>query len=121
MAPAVLDEFGVGPVSAAQTIISWSHSGRFRNEAAFAVLDRSLERAGAHLRATFEMPDHSLSAHQLAHYLDQEHVFVVLATTTRRHEPRAAPVDSVFYRARFHVPSSMRCGYVMCGSGPLSA
>jgi transposase len=38
MAPAVLDEFGVGPVSAAQTIISWSHPGRCRSEAAFARL-----------------------------------------------------------------------------------
>lgn len=38
MAPHLLDEFGVGPVSAAQVIISWSHSGRCRNEAAFARL-----------------------------------------------------------------------------------
>ncbi|MCH8992319.1 MAG: IS110 family transposase [Acidobacteria bacterium] len=38
MAPQLLDEFGVGPVSAAQIIISWSHPGRCRNEAAFARL-----------------------------------------------------------------------------------
>ncbi|WP_373302552.1 transposase [Streptomyces gelaticus] len=27
---------GVGPISAAQILISWSHTGRFRSEAAFA-------------------------------------------------------------------------------------
>jgi transposase len=38
MAPQLLDEFGVGPVTAAQVIISWSHPGRCRSEAAFARL-----------------------------------------------------------------------------------
>lgn len=38
MAPHLLDEYGVGPVTAAQVIISWSHPGRCRNEAAFARL-----------------------------------------------------------------------------------
>lgn len=37
-APQLLDEFGVGPVTAAQVIISWSHPGRCRTEAAFARL-----------------------------------------------------------------------------------
>ena len=32
------DGFGIGPVSAAQVIVSWSHPGRCRNEAAFASL-----------------------------------------------------------------------------------
>jgi transposase len=36
--PALLDEPGVGPVVAAQLLISWSHHGRVRNEAAFAAL-----------------------------------------------------------------------------------
>ncbi|MBA2695039.1 MAG: transposase [Actinobacteria bacterium] len=36
--PALLDKFGVGPVSAAQAIVSWSHRGRCRHEAAFAAL-----------------------------------------------------------------------------------
>lgn len=35
-APDLLDKFGVGPVSAAQAIVSWSHHGRCRHEAAFA-------------------------------------------------------------------------------------
>jgi transposase len=37
-APALLTEPGVGPVSAAQLLCSWSHSGRLRSEAAFAAL-----------------------------------------------------------------------------------
>ena len=36
--PVLLDEPGVGPVVAAQLLISWSHRGRVRNEAAFAAL-----------------------------------------------------------------------------------
>ena len=36
--PALLVEPGVGPVVAAQLLISWSHSGRVRSEAAFASL-----------------------------------------------------------------------------------
>ena len=36
--PALLDQPGVGPVSAAQLLVTWSHPGRFRSEAAFAAL-----------------------------------------------------------------------------------
>ncbi len=36
--PTLLSEPGVGPVVAAQLLISWSHHGRVRNEAAFASL-----------------------------------------------------------------------------------
>lgn len=38
VAPLLLDKVGVGPVSAAQAIVSWSHAGRCRNDAAFAAL-----------------------------------------------------------------------------------
>lgn len=38
VAPALLAQPGVGPISAAQVLISWSHPGRFRSEAAFAML-----------------------------------------------------------------------------------
>jgi transposase len=38
LAPALLDEPGVGPIVAAQLIVSWSHAGRLRSEAAFARL-----------------------------------------------------------------------------------
>jgi transposase len=37
-APTLLDEPGIGPVSAAQLLCSWSHAGRLRSEAAFAAL-----------------------------------------------------------------------------------
>ena len=37
-APQLLAEYGVGTVTAAQVIASWSHPGRCRNEAAFARL-----------------------------------------------------------------------------------
>jgi transposase len=36
--PALLAEPGVGPVVAAQLVVSWSHRGRVRSEAAFAAL-----------------------------------------------------------------------------------
>jgi transposase len=38
VAPWLLEVPGVGPLSAAQVLISWSHPGRFRSEAAFAAL-----------------------------------------------------------------------------------
>jgi transposase len=38
LARTLLDEPGVGPVAAAQVLISWSHRGRFRSDAAFARL-----------------------------------------------------------------------------------
>ena len=40
LAPALLDEPAVGPIVAAQLIVSWSHPGRVRSEAAFARLAR---------------------------------------------------------------------------------
>ena len=38
LAPALLDQLGIGPVVAGQLITSWSHHGRIRSEAAFAKL-----------------------------------------------------------------------------------
>lgn len=38
MAPGLLAEPGVGPITGAQLLISWSHPGRLRSEAAFARL-----------------------------------------------------------------------------------
>jgi len=37
-APTLLEEPGVGVISAAQLLVAWSHRGRFRSEAAFAAL-----------------------------------------------------------------------------------
>ncbi|WP_082317818.1 transposase [Streptomyces sp. NRRL WC-3549] len=36
MAPEFLGLLGVGPITAAQILVSWSHQGRFRSEAVFA-------------------------------------------------------------------------------------
>jgi hypothetical protein len=36
VAPELLKLLGVGPITATQILVSWSHSGRFRSEAAFA-------------------------------------------------------------------------------------
>ena len=36
LAPRLLDEPGIGPIVAAQLIVTWSHPGRVRSEAAFA-------------------------------------------------------------------------------------
>ena len=36
--PALLTQPGIGPISAAQLLVTWSHPGRFRTEAAFAAL-----------------------------------------------------------------------------------
>jgi transposase len=38
IAPWLLEVPGVGPLSAAQVLVSWSHAGRLRSEAAFAAL-----------------------------------------------------------------------------------
>jgi transposase len=38
IAPWLLELPGVGPITAAQVLISWSHAGRWRSEAAFAAL-----------------------------------------------------------------------------------
>jgi transposase len=38
IAPGLLEHVGVGPVVVAQLIVSWSHRGRVRSEAAFAKL-----------------------------------------------------------------------------------
>ena len=68
------------------------------------LLDRSIERAGPFLRSSFQMPEHSLSAAQLAGRL-QGSLTVAFATTTARGEPRVAPIGALFVRAAFHVPS----------------
>jgi len=44
--PALLDEPGVGPVVPAQLLVSWSHRGRVRSEAAFAALAGAAPPAG---------------------------------------------------------------------------
>ena len=46
LVPELLDEPGVGPIVAAQLIVTWSHKDRVRSEAAFARLGRSTSLSG---------------------------------------------------------------------------
>jgi nitroimidazol reductase NimA-like FMN-containing flavoprotein (pyridoxamine 5'-phosphate oxidase superfamily) len=69
-----------------------------------ALIDRSIEGAGAFLRDAFEMPQRSLSAERLVERL-RGSLTVALATTTARGEPRVAPINALFVRAAFHVPT----------------
>jgi len=71
------------------------------------LLSHSIERAGSFLRSSFEMPAHSLSARQLAHYLQDRHT-VALATVTARGEPRVAPIGSLFWRSHFYIPTVLQ-------------
>jgi hypothetical protein len=68
------------------------------------LVDDSIAKAGDFLRDSFEMPEHSLSAKQLVTYLTGSKV-VALASTTAKQEPRVAPIASLFYRGRFHIPT----------------
>jgi hypothetical protein len=68
------------------------------------LIDRSIEGAGPFLRSSFQMPEHSLSAAQLAAHLEGA-LTVALATVTARGEPRVAPISALFVRAAFHVPT----------------
>src|SRR5437667_4952503 len=69
-----------------------------------ALLDHSIARAGAFLRRSFQMPEHSLTAQQLIDcWLDVQ--TVALATVTTRGEPRIAPIGSLFYRGEIYLPT----------------
>lgn len=61
-----------------------------------ALLDRSIEQAGAFLRSSFEMPAHSLSARQLVH-LWQGLQTVAFATATKKGEPLVAPIGALLF------------------------
>ena len=69
-----------------------------------AVLDRSYDEAGAHLR-NVTTPDRRLDAAQLAEQLTGMRL-LVLATSTRDGRPINGPVDGIFHRGRFHFGSS---------------
>ena len=70
------------------------------------IIDESIDRAGAFLHSAFQMPDHSLNAKQLAHYLDGQ-IIVAFATITAKGAPRVAPIAALFYRGHFHIPTVM--------------
>jgi len=110
IAPGLTDRYGVGPVTAAQAVVSFSHPGRCRNEAAFAALagtspipassgrivrhrlnrggDRALNCGHPHHRAD---PDPQLSSHPRLHP----------ATHRRGKDPaRDPPLPQALHRPR---------------------
>jgi transposase len=80
LAPTLLEEPGVGPISAAQLLISWSHPGRLHSEAAFARL------AGA-------APIPASSGQTIRHRLDRggdrqlNRALHTIITSRRKHHP----------------------------------
>jgi transposase len=78
--PALLDQIGVGPISAAQLYCSWSHHGRVRNDAAFAML------AGA-------APIPASSGHTIRHRLNRagdrqlNYALHTIVLTRLKHDP----------------------------------
>ena len=69
-----------------------------------ALLDRSYERAGAHLRS-ITTPERRVTARDLLHRL-QGVTLLTLATATADGRPIAGPVDGIFYRGALHFGSS---------------
>jgi uncharacterized pyridoxamine 5'-phosphate oxidase family protein len=69
-----------------------------------ALLDQSIEQAGAFLRQSFQMPTHSFSARQLVHFW-QGLQTIALATVTSKGEPRVAPISALLFHGRFYIPT----------------
>jgi len=85
--PALLERPGIGTITAAQFLISWSHSGRIRNEAAFAAL------AGA---APIPASSGTISRHRLNRAGDRQlnrALHTVALSRLRIHEPTKAYAD----------------------------
>ena len=87
LAPQLLDQPGVGPHSAAQLVLSWSHPGRIRSEAAFARL------AGA-------APIPASSGQTIRYRLDRSGdrklnraLHLILVTRKRTHPPTRAYIE----------------------------
>ena len=87
LAPQLLDQPGVGPHSAAQLVLSWSHPGRIRSEAAFARL------AGA-------APIPASSGQTVRYRLDRSGdrklnraLHLILVTRKRLHPPTSAYIE----------------------------
>lgn len=85
--PTLLNEPGVGPVVAAQLLVSWSHRGRVRSEAAFASL------AGA---APIEASSGQRTRHRLNRGGDRDlnRALHTIAITRLRCHPESAPTRS---------------------------
>jgi uncharacterized pyridoxamine 5'-phosphate oxidase family protein len=77
------------------------------------LLDRSYEKAGAHL-SRIHTPDRRLSAEQVAERLTGMSL-LALATVTSDGRPIVGPVDGIFFRGAFHfgsAPDSVRFRHI---------
>src|ERR671938_1279339 len=77
------------------------------------LLDRSYDRAGAHLRRIIT-PERRLSAEELSERLTGMRL-LALATSTRDGRPIVGPVDGLFFRGAFHfgsAPDSVRFRHI---------
>jgi transposase len=110
VAPALLAQPGVGPVTAAQVLISWSHPGRLRSEAAFAML------AGA---APIEASSGRVVRHRLNRGGDRQlnralHTIVMLRE--RYHQPTRRDVARRTAEGKASARSAAGCSVASPGS-----
>lgn len=79
--PVLLDQPGVGPISAAQLLVSWSHPGRCRSEAAFATLGGT---------SPLEASSGPITRHRLNPFGDRQlnKALHVIITWRMLHDPR---------------------------------
>jgi transposase len=87
LAPQLLEQPGVGPLLAAQVVLSWSHKGRIRNEAAFARL-AGVAPIPASSGQTIRYRLDRSGDRQLNRALHQ-----ILVTRRRIHEPTIAYIE----------------------------
>jgi transposase len=94
LAPQLLDQPGVGPLAAAQLLLSWSHRGRIRSEAAFARL------AGA-------APIPASSGQTIRYRLDRSGdrrlnraLHMILVTRRRTHPPTIAYINKRIHEGK---------------------
>ena len=102
LAPQLLDQPGVGPHAAAQLVLSWSHHGRIRSEAAFARL------AGA-------APIPASSGQTIRYRLDRSGdrklnraLHLILVTRKRTHPPTRAYIERRIQEGKTR-PEANRC------------
>ena len=94
LAPQLLAQPGVGPLLAAQVVLSWSHKGRIRSEAAFARL-AGVAPIPASSGQTIRYRLDRSSDRQLNRALHQ-----ILVTRRRAHPPRSPTSNDASAKAR---------------------
>lgn len=102
LASKLLDEPGIGPISAAQLLVSWSHRGRVRSEAAFARLAGSA-------------PIPASSGQVVRHRLDRggdrqlNRALHTIVVSRRKHHPQTIAYVARRQREGKSVREALRC------------